>query len=70
MEGKVAGTEKHKMFMYVGHDSTITNLLGTLKVWDTQMPEYSIMTLIELHENENGWNVQVLYTIFTIIEEI
>lgn len=59
MKSKVAGTEKRKMFMYTGHDSTVTNLLGTMKVWDPQLPEYSIMTLIELHENQEGWNVQL-----------
>ncbi|XP_015514346.2 prostatic acid phosphatase [Neodiprion lecontei] len=59
MKSKVNGTEKRKFFMYTGHDSTITNLLGTLKVWEPQMPEYSIMTLIELHEDQGDWNVQI-----------
>lgn len=47
------------MFMYVGHDSTVANLLEGLKVWDMQIPGYSIMTMVELHENELGYNVQV-----------
>ncbi|OXU18767.1 hypothetical protein TSAR_012990, partial [Trichomalopsis sarcophagae] len=51
---------KRKMFMYVGHDSTIVNLLEGLKVWDMQIPGYSIMTMVELHENElEGYNVQI-----------
>lgn len=66
MKSKVDGKESRKLFMYAGHDSTITNLLGTMKVWDTQMPEYSIMTMIELHENEAGWNVQVNFHAITM----
>ena len=57
--------EKRKMFMYVGHDSTIANFLEGLKVWDMQIPSYSIMSIIELHENELGYNIQV--TMFEII---
>ncbi|KAJ8686451.1 hypothetical protein QAD02_022245 [Eretmocerus hayati] len=48
-----------KMFMYVGHDSTISNLLEGMKIWDMQIPSYNIMTMIELHENDNGYSVQV-----------
>ncbi|XP_076655370.1 prostatic acid phosphatase [Halictus rubicundus] len=48
-----------KMFMYVGHDSTVVTLLDVLHVWNSQMPHYNIMTMIELHEDTNGWNVQV-----------
>jgi hypothetical protein len=43
-----------KMFVYAGHDSTISNLLSALKVWDPQIPDYGIMILIELHSNKMG----------------
>jgi len=52
--------KKRKMFMYVGHDSTIISLLDTMHIWYNQMPYYNIMTIIELHENESNWNVQVI----------
>lgn len=42
------------MFVYAGHDSTISNLLSALKVWDPQIPDYGIMILIELHSNKMG----------------
>jgi prostatic aicd phosphatase len=42
------------MFMYAGHDSTISNLLSALQVWDPQIPDYGIMILIELHHNKMG----------------
>ncbi|XP_047355334.1 prostatic acid phosphatase-like [Vespa velutina] len=62
MIAKKKGTlhpETRKMFMYVGHDSTVVTLLDVLHIWNDQMPEYNIMTLIELHEDAYGWNVQV-----------
>jgi prostatic aicd phosphatase len=52
--------KKRKMFMYVGHDSTIITLLDTMHIWYNQMPYYNIMTIIELHEDEHNWNVQVI----------
>ncbi|KAK7867403.1 hypothetical protein R5R35_003832 [Gryllus longicercus] len=52
---KINGTLERKFFMYAGHDSTIVNLLMSLGVWDTQVPGYGILTLVELHqEKENG----------------
>lgn len=51
--------EKRKMLMFVGHDSTIVDLLNTMYIWHNQLPHYNIMTMIELHEDENEWNVQV-----------
>ncbi|CAK9833544.1 Lysosomal acid phosphatase [Anthophora retusa] len=51
--------ETRKMFMYIGHDSTIVTLLDVMHVWNSQMPYYNIMTMIELHEMNDGWNVQV-----------
>lgn len=51
--------EARKMFMYIGHDSTVVTLLDVMHVWNNQMPHYNIMTMIELHENNDKWNVQV-----------
>lgn len=50
---------KRKMFMYVGHDSTIVAMLDVMHIWNEQMPDYNIMAMIELHEGSQGWNVQV-----------
>ncbi|XP_012274119.1 prostatic acid phosphatase-like isoform X2 [Orussus abietinus] len=51
--------KNRKMFMYAGHDSTVANLLGTMGVWDKQMPEYNIMAIVELHREKDNWNVQM-----------
>lgn len=67
MNKKAEGTlkpENRKMFMYVGHDSTIVNLLNGLGVWDKQIPGYNIMTMIELHETDSGWKVEVKHSLF------
>jgi hypothetical protein len=53
--------------MYAGHDSTISNLLSALKVWDSQIPGYGIMALIELHHNnETGHHIKVRHYTCTI----
>lgn len=52
-------SELRKMIMYIGHDSTIVTLLDTMHIWYNQMPYYNIMIMIELHNYENEWNVQV-----------
>lgn len=62
MTAKKEGTlqpRKRKMFMYVGHDSTIVTLLDTMHIWYNQIPYCNIMIMIELHQDENEWNVQV-----------
>ncbi|XP_012247824.1 prostatic acid phosphatase isoform X1 [Bombus impatiens] len=51
--------EERKMFMYVGHDSTIVTLMDLMHVWNNQIPHYNIMVMIELHEKNGGWNVQM-----------
>lgn len=50
--------KNRKMFMYIGHDSTIVTLLDTMHIWFKQTPYYNIMTMIELHEDKGEWNVQ------------
>ncbi|XP_067000756.2 venom acid phosphatase Acph-1 [Anabrus simplex] len=58
---KINGENKHKVHMYTGHDSTIANVLITLGVWDSQIPEYDIMVLFELRQdpetNEYGMKI-------------
>ncbi|TGZ53639.1 Uncharacterized protein DBV15_10423 [Temnothorax longispinosus] len=53
--------KRRKMFMYIGHDSTIVTLLDTMRIWFNQIPHYNIMTMIELHEDEGEWNVQAIH---------
>nr|CAD7268848.1 unnamed protein product [Timema shepardi] len=48
------------MYMYSGHDSTISNILLALGVWEPQLPVYNIMVLIELHRTlDSGYGVKV-----------
>ncbi|XP_076257186.1 prostatic acid phosphatase-like isoform X1 [Rhynchophorus ferrugineus] len=58
-----------KAFLYVGHDSTIVNLMRTLKVWDAQLPDYSITILLELYEDSSGtYGVEVYLRNSTLIQ--
>lgn len=69
MQAKASGhlkPEKRKMFAYIAHDSTIINVLVAMGVWDDEIPDFSAMIIIELHEINGNWNVQVSYSIITI----
>lgn len=60
---------KHrKAFLYGGHDSTISNLLSALKIWDPQIPDYGITVLFEFSRDRisNEFGVQVK-NVFEII---
>ncbi|XP_029675361.1 prostatic acid phosphatase-like [Formica exsecta] len=59
---------KRKMYMYVGHDSTIVTILDTMHIWYNQMPYCNIMIMIELHKEEDEWNVQVFLRNTTVHE--
>lgn len=54
-------------FLYGGHDSTISNLMRALKIWDPQLPGYSITVLLELWKdlvtNKYGVEVNIFKTI-------
>lgn len=51
---KINKQSTYQLHAYAGHDSTISNLLMALGVWDQQIPVYNILTLIELHESKKG----------------
>lgn len=62
MIAKKEGTlepETRKMFMYVGHDSTIVSLLDAMHLWNQQLPHYNMMVMIELHEENHAWSVEM-----------
>ena len=53
MEDKAAGkpeTEKLKMLMYSGHDTTVSMFLGSLDVFDPHQPGYACLVTVELRE--------------------
>nr|CAH7742768.1 unnamed protein product [Callosobruchus chinensis] len=56
-ESKATGTlapKERKAYLYGGHDSTIVNIMRSLKIWDTQFPRYGIMILFELLKDEKS----------------
>lgn len=42
---------ERRMYAYAGHDSTVANFLIAMGAWDTQIPGYGILALVELHED-------------------
>jgi len=49
-----------KVFMYSGHDTTVSSILNTLGVFNTIAPPYASMVIVELFEREE-FLVQVSY---------
>lgn len=50
---------ERKAFLYGGHDSTITNLLSALNVWDPQIPGYGITVLFEMSRDMESGQIGV-----------
>lgn len=48
------------MFVYVGHDSTIANLLIALGIWDSQVPDYNAQISMELNKMNEEFHVKVM----------
>lgn len=61
-ESKRNSTIKPKMLkisLYAGHDSSVTNILSGLNVWQKQFPEFGIMALFELVRDKNTGEIGV-----------
>ena len=59
MERKVAKETNKKMFLYAGHDSNIANLLNSVGAFNYLPPPYASTVIVELHEVDSSFNVQV-----------
>lgn len=53
-KNKMNKQSTHQLYAYAGHDSTVSNLLITLGVWDEQIPTYNMLALLEMHESKKG----------------
>lgn len=51
-----------KIYIYVGHDSSVVNVLSAFNVWQPQYPDYGTMAIFELYENTKTgvFTVQIL----------
>lgn len=54
MKDHVEGKPQPKMWMYSAHDTTIANLLNTLRVFELQNPPYFSAVLMELRADTSG----------------
>lgn len=50
-----------KFYMFSGHDTTVAALLSTLGLFNQLSPPYAAMDIIELHQNSEGYYVNILY---------
>lgn len=59
-----------KVFLYGGHDSTISNVLSTLGVWDEQVVGYGVAIIMELREKNNVLGLQVSFKNQTTVDPV
>jgi prostatic aicd phosphatase len=50
-----------KIFLYGGHDSSVTNILSAFNVWEKQFPDYAITAMFELskHKQSGEYGVEI-----------
>lgn len=53
--------DERKIYLYSGHESNIAGVLYALNVNYPHIPEYSSSVILELHQIDNEYYVQVLY---------
>ncbi|XP_076233677.1 venom acid phosphatase [Calliopsis andreniformis] len=53
--------DERKIYLYAGHETNIAAILIALKVYYPHVPEYSSCVMVELHEIDNEYYIQVLY---------
>ncbi|KAL1123351.1 hypothetical protein AAG570_002436, partial [Ranatra chinensis] len=58
-KAKAEEKSQKRLYAYAGHDSTISNVLLALKMWDPQVPVYNIMIIFELHQIEDKYGLKV-----------
>lgn len=58
---KIDGKLKQKIFLYAGHDSTVTNILSAFNVWETQFPDYGITAMLEFsqHKKTGEYGIEI-----------
>ncbi|KAL0275198.1 UNVERIFIED_CONTAM: hypothetical protein PYX00_003132 [Menopon gallinae] len=59
---------KQKMWIYSAHDSTISNLLQCMNVYDGAIPPYTATLIFELYRKSAGWWLMVSYKTPTTIQ--
>jgi prostatic aicd phosphatase len=43
---------KQKLFLYAGHDATVTNILSAFNVWEQQFPDYGVTAILEMSQHK------------------
>lgn len=61
MQKEVSGTAdpRYKMYMYSGHDTTVSALLSAMSVYNHRAPPYACAVLVELHEVSGAHCVKI-----------
>lgn len=69
-DSKIDGKLKTKIFLYAGHDSTVTNILSAFNVWEPQFPDYGITAMFEFsqHKKTGEHGVEIFLRNSTTVE--
>ncbi|XP_031636577.1 prostatic acid phosphatase-like [Contarinia nasturtii] len=54
----------HRLYIYSGHDNTISNLLNALNLYDSHMPPYASCLFFELYNSNEGRKENVYVQLF------
>lgn len=56
---------KQKLFLYAGHDATVTNILSAFNVWEQQFPDYGVTAILEMsqHKETKEFGIEVSRTL-------
>lgn len=67
---KIDGKLKTKIFLYAGHDATVTNILSAFNVWEPQFPDYGITAMLEFsqHKKTGEHGVEIFLRNSTTVE--
>ncbi|KAG5676091.1 hypothetical protein PVAND_005945 [Polypedilum vanderplanki] len=60
-KSKIDNKISQKIFVYAGHDSTVTNILSAFNVWKTQFPDYGFTGILELsqHKKTKQYGIEI-----------
>jgi prostatic aicd phosphatase len=53
---KIADKLRKKIFIYAGHDATVTNILSAFNAWEVQFPNYGVTGILELSMRKDTGN--------------
>jgi len=68
MNNTIADADTTQFFVYSAHDSTIVSVQQALQVYTNNTPPYASAMMVELHQIDGEYQVQILYRNDTLVD--